>query len=111
MPLDILRANQQSSCLVLAMHVQLCLDQSHSKILKIAVTPEKCELLSFCFFFAYGYTFRGVTNQCSIFKVKPKNGQKCYKIKFQRLDPQDQYIDLVLSSGCFLLHTDKPRVL
>ena len=51
MPLDILRANQQSSCLVLAMHVQLCLDQSHSKILKIAVTPEKCELLSLFFFF------------------------------------------------------------
>ena len=109
MPLDILRANQQSSCLVLVMHVQLCLDQSDSKIVKISVTPEKCELLS-CFF-AYGYTFRGVTKQCSIFKVKPKNGQKCYKLKFQGLDPQDQCIDSVLSSGSFLLHTDKPRML
>ena len=29
------------------MHVQLCLDQSDSKILKTAVTQGKCELLSY----------------------------------------------------------------
>ena len=37
-----------------------------------AVTQKKCELWSY--FSAYGYTSRGVTNQCSFFKVMPGYG-------------------------------------
>ena len=59
------------------MYIQLYLDQSDSKILKITVTQEKCELLSY--FFDYGYISRGVTNQCSIFKVKTKHARSALK--------------------------------
>ena len=56
----------------------LGLNQSDSKIIETLITQEKFDLLSWVFF-AYGYIFIGVTNQCSLFKVMPRHGQSPFK--------------------------------